>query len=819
MAFKSGRRLALAAGIVAAAGGVQAVPSWAQGAGVDGQHAQAAERRSFSIPAQPLQSALVQFGQQAGRQIGADNNVLRGISSPGVQGTLSIEEALQRLLAGTGLTYSVGPKVIAVQRPAQGAIPGVLQLDPVQVQGVFTVPSQAMIDNIPPAYAGGQVATGGQLGLLGNRDVMNTPFNQTSYTAKKAQNQQAVTLREVLNDDPSIRIGTPSGSAGVDLMNIRGFSTGGIGTTAYGGLFGLLPGASIMPELAERIEVLKGPSAMLNGMVPQGNIGGVVNVVPKRAPDEDLTQITANYLSSAQFGGHADLARRFGDEKQFGVRFNGVYRNGATAYDRNTDERGLAILGLDFRGDRYRMSFDLGFQQQYIGGLLSYIGLANGVPLPNAPNARINQGQPWFDQGRKDLFGVFRGELDLTERVTAYVAMGAHDFRFTGLYATNVTVNNLNGNATAAAPFTLNRYQTFRTAEAGIRARVETGPIGHQLSFVANSYGSDFGNGQVSGVGFATNIYNPAVTARQNLAIATATKTSWSGMSSLALADTLSGADGRVQLTVGARLQQVQSANFDPVSGLQTSAYDQSALSPSVALVFKPLENVSVYGNWIQGLQQGTIVGNAFTNAGEIFPPYKSTQYEAGVKVDWGRLTTTMSVFQISQPSILTNVANNTQFLGGEQVNQGLEFNFFGEVTEGVRVLGGAMFLNAALTKTQGNLTNGWIAPFAPGAQFNLAGEWDLPFAPGLTATGRVIYTGQQYIDTTWPRRVLPEWTRFDVGARYAFENPGAKGKLLVARFDVNNVLGANYWEGGSSATTLFLGAPRTFRLSLTADF
>jgi iron complex outermembrane receptor protein len=123
------------------------------------------------------------------------------------------------------------------------------------------------------------------------------------------------------------------------------------------------------------------------------------------------------------------------------------------------------------------------------------------------------------------------------------------------------------------------------------------------------------------------------------------------------------------------------------------------------------------------------------------------------------------------------------------------------------------------LTKTQGGLTDGWIAPFAPGAQFNLAGEWDLPFASGLTVTGRVTYTGAQYFDTTYPRRMLPEWTRLDVGARYAFENPAAKGKLLVARFNVDNVLGFNYWEGGNQATTLYLGAPRTFRLSLTADF
>ena len=97
-----------------------------------------------------------------------------------------------------------------------------------------------------------------------------------------------------------------------------------------------------MPELAERIEVLKGPNALLTGMAPQSTIGGVVNVVPKRAPDEPLTQLTVGYNSTAQFGGHANVARRFGNDKQFGVRFNGVFRAGQTAIDGNSDQRSLA---------------------------------------------------------------------------------------------------------------------------------------------------------------------------------------------------------------------------------------------------------------------------------------------------------------------------------------------------------------------------------------------------------------------------------------------------------------------------------------------
>ncbi len=66
------------------------------------------------------------------------------------------------------------------------------------------------------------------------------------------------------------------------------------------------------------------------------------------------------------------------------------------------------------------------------------------------------------------------------------------------------------------------------------------------------------------------------------------------------------------------------------------------------------------------------------------------------------------------------------------------------------------------------------------------------------------------------PRRSLPDWTRFDVGVRYAFENPGAKGKLLVARFNVDNVLDTNYWAGGAPAPRPCPGPRRETRSVLS---
>jgi outer membrane receptor protein involved in Fe transport len=94
------------------------------------------------------------------------------------------------------------------------------------------------------------------------------------------------------------------------------------------GLFGLAPSTRIPLEMIERVEVLKGPGSLANGVGPSGSVGGSINVVTKRAADVPLTRLTTTYMGKAQFGTHLDVGRRFGEDNQWGVRVNGVLRNG-----------------------------------------------------------------------------------------------------------------------------------------------------------------------------------------------------------------------------------------------------------------------------------------------------------------------------------------------------------------------------------------------------------------------------------------------------------------------------------------------------------
>ncbi len=767
-------------------------------------------RIAFNIPAQSLAAALSQFGRQSGLQVTAPGAMTAGLQSPGVSGEMMPGEALTRLLGGTGLSWrqSDAQTIILVEAPKSGAT----VLPAISVQGDKPLPPQAEIGNLMPEYPGGQAARGGKLGVLGNRDIMDTPFNQVSYTAKKIEDQHARVLSDVLVDHPSAQIMSSRGGSNVDLFSMRGFTYQSI---TFGGLPGILGSDNAMPELAERVEVLTGPSAMLNGTL---GMGGTLNVIPKRAPEESLARLTPSYGSTGNLGGHADIAHRFGRDKELGVRFNGVYRDGETAVKDVFDQRSLASLGVDYRGERLRLAADLGYQEQDQQGVIPRIQVNGTAPVPKAPRSDRNPGAPWTYKDNQDKFAVLRGELDVTDNLTAYAAAGHHEWQRSFLN-NRLTVTNANGDGTLRTVLS-NFTEKTDSSEAGFRGRFDTGPVEHEFVVGGLISRTVSGVGETSPINSATNLYSPAATPEPNLALPQTKPYLDTELSSIVIADTLSVLDKRVQLTLGVRQQTVDATNFVYNNGAPNGTQSETLLSPSVALVVKPLENVSLYGNVIQGLEAGEVVPTGYTNTGTVFPPYKTKQYEAGIKFDWGGWTTTASVFQITRPSAIddTSTTPSTRVIDGEQRNRGLELSILGEPLDGVRLLGGAMILDPELTKTQGGTNDGRRAPNSSELQLKLAGEWDMPFVPGLALTGRVIYVSEQYIDTS-TRRLIPDWTRVDVGARYTFEGlKSPTGKPIVVRFNVDNVMDKDYWMS-SNFSQLNLAAPRTFWLSTTFDF
>ncbi|MDB5619893.1 MAG: TonB-dependent siderophore receptor [Tardiphaga sp.] len=673
-----------------------------------------------------------------------------------------------------------------------------------------------MIGSLPAAYAGGQVASGGQVGLLGNRSVMDTPFNQTSYTAKTLQDQQARKLDDVFANDPSVRVTVPR-AYGFDSVNIRGF---GVSSQAYGlnGLYGIASAYSMSSLAAiERVEVLKGPGALLNGMPPAGGgVGGSVNLLTKRAGDVPLAQITNTYASQSQFGTHVDVGQRFGEFKEFGVRFNGTYKNGATELANQNQEVGSATVGLDYRGERVRLSADFGYERNKTSAMTRFVDLGTALTaIPVPPDGRASYMPSWGFWDSEARFGLVQGEVDISENLTAYAQAGIVTGETKYLYS-DIRMTNLNGDFSGVARRN-NQARDQTAAQAGFRASVDTGPVAHAINFNAARSDGEVAILNTTGTPYTSNLYNPRPSPIPTVEVGTPGKISDSHLTSYGVSDTMSILNNRIQFTVGVRHQVVESGSFNSVTGAKTGGYETSATTPAYALVIKPLNNVSVYANYIEGLEAGSIVGESFANAGQVLPPYRTQQQEVGVKIDWGRITTTVSAFDITRPLQLVDRTTNIVTQSGASRNRGVEINVFGEVTESLRLLGGVMFLDARQEKTD-NATYGGFRTFnVPDTQFNLGGEWDVPFLRGLTLTGRAIHTSEFFADQA-NRITGASWTRYDAGARYTFASPW-NNKPVVLRFSVENLLDTNYWQAATNEKYLILGAPRTYLVSTTFNF
>ena len=688
---------------------------------------------------------------------------------------------------------------------------------------VVNANADASAEGLKAPYAGGQVARGGRIGMLGNEDVKNAPFNITSYTQELIQNQQAASVADVLQNDPSVRVARGFGNFQQVYM-VRGFPVYS-DDMGYNGLYGLLPRQYLAAELIERVEVFRGANTFLNGAAPGGSgVGGAINIVPKRASNADLTQATLGVESGLQGYAAVDLSRRFGPQRSTGIRLNAVRRDGDTAVDNESRELSVLALGLDYRQARLRLSADIGYQDHRLKGTRPSV---TPRAIPSAPDASLNYGQPWTFSNERDTFATLRGEFDLSDQVTAWVAAGSRNGKESNDLS-GVTVLDAAG-TTSGNRFVGTRKDTVATGEIGVRGRFATGSVGHTVSAAASAYQlrsrnafgfSDFG-------GFPGNLYAPVTVVAPPADFLTGGDlgspliTNRTKVASLAVADTLSLAGDRVLLTLGARHQTIQDYAYDYDTGIETSSYDESRVTPVAGIVFKARDNLSLYANYIEGLTKGpTAPNNSSTvniaNPGEVFEPYNARQVEVGAKYDAGRIGGGVALFQTSQPS--GGIYNGRFAIDGEQRNRGIEFSVYGQAMRGLRVLGGLTLLDTEQRNTGLASTDGKRAIGVPNSQLNIGAEWDVPALRGLTLSGRVVRTSSQYADAA-NQLELPSWTRVDVGARY-LTSFGDQG--VTIRFAIHNLTDRSYWAsagGFPGSGYLVQGDPRTAMLSASIDF
>jgi iron complex outermembrane receptor protein len=257
-------------------------------------HAQSAALQEFSIPAQPLSTALIEFSRQAHVQVLTPGDQVEGVRTRGIEGRFAADAAISRLLQGSGLDWHfVSDGVITITRttPAAPAPPASAGKPPAGTSAAGSPP--------PTELAAVQV-TGSRL----KRTDFEGPSPVITLSRQKIEQSGASTVRDLLNALPQNSVATDESGANTGLgsstIQLRGLSVGSTlilinGRRVSGYTESYFDLNSLPLEVIERVEVLTDTASAVYGA---DAIGGAVNFITKK--DYQGAGVSVRYGTSAQ---------------------------------------------------------------------------------------------------------------------------------------------------------------------------------------------------------------------------------------------------------------------------------------------------------------------------------------------------------------------------------------------------------------------------------------------------------------------------------------------------------------------------------------
>ncbi|HXQ99663.1 MAG TPA: TonB-dependent receptor, partial [Pseudomonas sp.] len=246
----------------------------------------------------------------------------------------------------------------------------------------------------------------------------------------------------------------------------------------------------------------------------------------------------------------------------------------------------------------------------------------------------------------------------------------------------------------------------------------------------------------------------------------------------------------------------------------------RSIFLPQAALIYKPIDNISLYTSYSKGLSLGGTASVFDTNIGEILAPTISRQLEAGVKYDWRRMSFTAAVFETRQAyqySRPNDDGSLTYVQQGQQKNTGLELGANGWLTSQLQIAASVAAIRARVEDSGTAAYEDHQAINVPKYRGSLSADYSLPI-PGLALLGGVQYSSSKYANREGSVKV-DDYAVFNAGSRYSTR---LEGYDTVFRLTVDNLFDKRYWRDVGEYLGddyLFLGAPRTARLSATVSF
>ncbi|HEY8617444.1 TonB-dependent siderophore receptor [Phenylobacterium sp.] len=647
-----------------------------------------------------------------------------------------------------------------------------------------------------------------QAGSFRNARVIDTPLTVSVISREVIEAQAARGLYDALRNTGGVTRSQLSGST-YDNIAIRGILVENRGNYR---LNGALPVINLVEQPLEnkaRVEVLKGASALYYGFVPPS---GVINMTTERPLDEAFNELTLRADSHGGYTGDLDVSRRFADGR-IGARANLAYGEVETGVDRVQGERALATLALDVKpSDRLSVRLDYEYIEKDITeppaiALLPAVG--GVVRLPEVPDSSLNLGDKWL---RYDAFAqnvMVRADYRISSRWAAKLEVGEAVTERDRFFTQFQNYNLATGDGQLQVSITRDQRFTNRNARAEIAGLVDTGPITHEITvgWTANERRSRgfSGPNQLT----PQNLFNPRRLPVLTFPTRTVLARSNITDEGLYVFDRMEW--GPLQVLGGLRRSDYQSVTTPPTGAI--TVYEVKETTPLGALIYKPVDWVSLYATYLEGMEEGGVAPPAAVNAFEVLPPAKSDQWEVGAKAEFGRsLVASIAYFQITRPNAFTN-PERRYVLDGEVDYRGVEAMASGELTENLSLIASALWLDAEQTRGSAAVvgrrpenTAEWTA--------SLFAEWRTPWVEGLHLSAGLFYTGDRAANPQ-NQAFIDGYVLAEVGARLKREIAGRETTFQV---NVENLADKQYWNTAGNGF-VGVGAPRTVKVRVTRAF
>lgn len=633
------------------------------------------------------------------------------------------------------------------------------------------------------------------------RDV---PQSISVITGDLIRDQSMRSMADAARYVPGITMGQGEGHR--DAPTLRGNST-----TADFFVDGVRDDVQYFRDLynADRIEVLKGPNAMIFG---RGGGGGVINRVTKAADGRHHGEVAAQVGTDDNKRIAADLGEAVTDK--MALRLNAMFEDSESyrnfvQIERHGVNPTMAVTVSD--RTRVRFSYEYFKDDRTVDrGVPS----RNGRPLDSDESTFFGNPALSFGEVTVNLAGVtLEHDFSDTLRLRNHTQYGDYDKLYQNVYP-NSAVN-------AASNVTLDAYRSGTQREnlfnqTDLSWRVSTGSIAHTLLAGVEvgrqdtqnlRHNSTFGTTPAAVVSIA----NPVTFAVPLFNVPNQNNDVDVKLGAVYLQDQIALSE-RLQLIAGVRFDQFDIEVDNRLNGAHF-ARDDDFVSPRVGVVYEPAKPLSLYASYSVSYLPSS--GDQFSSldaTSAALEPEEFENVEVGLKWDLlPDVALTAAVYRLDRSNTRAPGATpGTIVLTGEQRSEGVELGVNGAVTENWELIAGYAYQDAEIARTTSAAPRGRNVALVPEHQLSLWNAYRL--TPKWRVGLGVIHQGEVYASIS-NAVTLPSFTRVDGAVFFTFS------EHFEAQLNVENLFDEEYFGTAHNDNNITPGSPTAARVMLTTRF